>query len=219
MAGGVLPIFAGESARAAEALSEPFLRPHAFRKNTDRSRSYGSSVVAISTVYLAEGGDAPTELAISINPENKFDAADSASAFVQGYHDRLDRLHGMASLLEQGGVSAESRAEQQAMALEVLRAGELLTVAAVAIVGTPQNYISELVIPGNLVDELPQLLRDQVLRGDHDEEAARIDPATAEAGKRAILTQDPALQLFCTFTVASFFPRSDRMEEIVAGKL
>jgi|GEM_PF-6725007 len=207
MSRDILPIFAdGRTPEpAARAMSEVFLQPEAFTVGLEhRAPDWKpEELIGLRTLYLAprEPGGIPGEVATVFDPAKRFEGRfdEAATAFLKAYYGRLAPLKAALSRVAQDALSQETLEVFSSNALHIVSRSSLKTVVALAVTGTPESPVAELVVPQKVSNELGVLVRDIMLS----------DPSSVQVSEEMrprIMTQHPVVQDLGMLAAANLLP-------------
>ncbi len=203
--GEILSIFEGGDAKAAQAMSEPFLKPDDFIavKHEAAPRISESELMGIATAYVDDirDGVAKVDYVLLLDPHHKFGKKPSVVAFVDGYNDSAGAAIAMADeLRDEGNLDPGIEGYVEAGAVFIPYSAGLLTVASVAVFGTPEDHSGELIVPKRTIDEIALSLRETalegVLSGESEQEIEGVDPEHVDEAMRAVRSQHSVMQNF-----------------------
>lgn len=224
---GILPIFEGGDAKAAQAMSEPFLRPDDFIavRHEAAPQISEAELMGIATAYVdgINDGVAKVDYVLLLDPHHKFGKKPSVSAFVDGYNDSAGAALKMADeLRDEGNLDPGIESYVEAGAVFVPYSAGLLTVASVAVFGTPEDHSGELIVPRRTIDEIALSLRETalegVLSGEAVQEIEGVDPGQIDEAMKAITSQHSVMQNFGIIGAVNHLRKIDLIPKLVEAQ-
>lgn len=190
---------------AARAMSEVFLHPQAFTIGVEhRAPEWNpEELIGISTLYMApripEG--VPGEHATVVDPAKRFEGRfnDAVTTFLKGYFGRLAPYKLVLGRFVKDPPSLKALTALSLEALRVVDRSRLKTVVAVAVTGTLERPVAELVVPQKVGNELGVLIRDRMIS-----DSSSIE--VSEAMRPKIMTQHPMVQDLGVLAAANLMP-------------
>lgn len=216
-------MFEGGGPKVGAAMSEPFLRRDDFIavKSESTPTVRESELLGMATAYLdgVHDGEGKVDYVLLLDPNKKFGREAAARAFNAGYDQSAGAALQMAEELRRDGnldPALEKYVEGKALAIPY-QAG-LLTVASVAVFGTPEDYAGELIVPRKTVEEIALEIRETMLQGilsgDGRPEVDGIDPDMTDEALRVVTSQHSVMQNFGIIGAVNHLAKVDLKVEI-----
>lgn len=201
----ILPLFQGGGPKVGAAMSEPFLRRDDFIavKSESTPEVRDSDLLGMATAYIdgVHDGEGRVDYVLLLDPNKKFGREAAARAFNGGYDASAGAALQMAEeLRREGNLDPGIERYVEGKALAIPYEAGLLTVASVAVFGTPEDYSGELIVPRKTVEqialEMRETMLEAILSGDGRPEVDGVDSDMADEAMRAVTSQHSVMQNF-----------------------